>query len=198
LSGRGHPDLQRFTMKTISPKDKQIILDSIRDIPDFPKPGIIFKDITTLLSNPKALDTLMTHLENRYKEYNLDYIAGIDARGFIFGSILADRLGIGFVPVRKKGKLPYTTVSEKYSLEYGFDEVEIHIDAFASENSDGKGARVLLMDDLIATGGTAKAAASLIDKVGAECVEVCFIMELDFLKGRDGIDTPVYSVLHID
>ena len=183
-----------FIMKTISSKEKKIILSSIRDIPDFPKPGIVFKDITTLLSNPKALDTLMTHLENRYKSYNLDYIAGIDARGFIFGSILADRLDIGFVPVRKKGKLPYTTVAEKYSLEYGFDEVEIHIDAFGEE----KGAKVLLIDDLIATGGTAKAAASLIDKVGAECVEACFIMELNFLKGREGMNTPVYSVLHID
>ena len=181
-------------MKTLSTQDKQIILDSIRDIPDFPKPGIIFKDITTLLSNPKALDTLMTHLENRYKSYNLDYIAGIDARGFIFGSILADRLGVGFVTVRKKGKLPYTTVAEKYSLEYGFDEVEIHIDAFG----ETKGAKVLLIDDLIATGGTAKAAVNLIDKVGAECVEACFIMELDFLKGREGFSAPVYSVLHVD
>jgi len=185
-------------MKTISTQDKQIILDSIRDIPDFPKPGIIFKDITTLLSNPEAFNTLMTHLENRYKDYNLDYIAGIDARGFIFGSILADRLSIGFVPVRKKGKLPYTTVAEKYSLEYGFDEVEIHIDAFASKDKEEKGAKVLLIDDLIATGGTAKAAASLIDKVGAVCVEACFIMELDFLKGREGFTAPVYSVLHID
>ena len=185
-------------MKTISQEDKQIILESIRNISDFPKAGIVFKDITTLLSNPKALDTLMTHLENRYKEYNLDYVAGIDARGFIFGSILADRLGIGFVPVRKKGKLPYTTVAEKYSLEYGFDEVEIHIDAFVSEGNDGKGAKVLLIDDLIATGGTAKAAASLIEKVGAECVEACFIMELGFLKGREGITAPVYSVLEID
>ncbi|MCF6244105.1 MAG: adenine phosphoribosyltransferase [Sulfurovum sp.] len=183
---------------TLNNEEKEIILNSIRDIPDFPKPGIIFKDITTLLSNPKALNTLMTHLENRYKDYNLDFIAGIDARGFIFGSILADRLGIGFVPVRKKGKLPYTTVAEKYSLEYGFDEVEIHIDAFASEGHDGKGAKVLLIDDLIATGGTAKAVASLIDKVGAICVEVCFIMELGFLKGREGIDAPVYSVLQID
>ena len=181
-------------MQTLSTQDKQIILDSIRDIPDFPKPGIVFKDITTLLSNPKALDTLMTHLENRYKSYNLDYIAGIDARGFIFGSILADRLGVGFVTVRKKGKLPYTTVAEKYSLEYGFDEVEIHIDAFG----ETKGAKVLLIDDLIATGGTAKAAVNLIDKVGAECVEACFIMELDFLKGREGFSAPVYSVLHLD
>ncbi|MBA1420258.1 MAG: adenine phosphoribosyltransferase [Epsilonproteobacteria bacterium] len=187
-------------MKTISDQDKQIILDSIRDIPDFPKPGIIFKDISTLLSNATALNTLMTHLEERYKTYDLDYIAGIDARGFIFGSILADRLGLGFVTVRKKGKLPYTTVAEKYSLEYGFDEVEVHIDAFGENGccTTGKPAKVLLIDDLIATGGTAAAAASLIDKVGAECVETCFVMELDFLKGHEKFNMPVYSVLHID
>jgi len=187
-------------MKTISKQDKQTILDSIRDIPDFPKPGIIFKDITTLLSNPKALDTLMSHLEARYKEYDLDYIAGIDARGFIFGSILADRLGLGFVTVRKKGKLPYTTVAEKYSLEYGFDEVEVHIDAFGENGccATGNPAKVLLIDDLIATGGTATAAANLINKVGAECVEACFVMELDFLNGKENIQAPVYSVLHID
>ena len=180
-------------MATLSQEDKTILETSIRDIPDFPKEGIVFKDITTLLNNPKALKTLMNHLEERYKSYNLDYVAGIDARGFIFGSILADRLNIGFVPVRKKGKLPYTTVAEKYALEYGVDEVEVHIDAFPKED-----ARVLLIDDLIATGGTAKAAASLIEKVGANCVEACFILELDFLKGRDGIDADVYSVMHID
>jgi adenine phosphoribosyltransferase len=183
--------------ETLSQKEREIILGSIRDIPDFPKPGIIFKDISTLLSNAQALNTLMSHLEARYKSYNLDYIAGIDARGFVFGSILADRLGLGFVTVRKKGKLPYTTVAEKYSLEYGFDEVEIHIDAFG-EKSCGTPANVLLIDDLIATGGTATAAANLIDKVGAKCVEVCFVMELDFLKGRENIQAPVYSVLHID
>lgn len=179
---------------TLTSNEKEIILNSIRDIPDFPKPGIIFKDITTLLSNPEAFNTLMDHLTNRYLGYELDYIAGIDARGFIFGAILADRLGIGFVPVRKKGKLPYTTVAEKYSLEYGFDEVEIHIDAFDAKED----AKVLLMDDLIATGGTAKAAANLIDRVGAHCVEACFIMELGFLKGRESINAPVYSVLQID
>lgn len=185
---------------TLKPEDKSIILASIRDIPDFPKPGIIFKDISTLLSNATAFNTLMNHLEERYQSYDLDYIAGIDARGFIFGSILADRLGLGFVPVRKKGKLPYTTVAEKYSLEYGFDEVEIHIDAFGENGccSTGTPAKVLLIDDLIATGGTAKAAASLIGKVGAACIEVCFIMELGFLNGREGIDAPVYSVLEID
>jgi len=184
-------------MSTLSPQDKQIILDTIRDIPDFPKKGIIFKDITTLLNNPKGLKTLMNHLEQRYKEYNLDYIAGIDARGFIFGSILADRLGIGFVPIRKKGKLPYTTVAEKYSLEYGFDEVEIHIDAFDCER--GK-AKVLMIDDLIATGGTAEAAASLINKSGAECVEACMLINLTFLDGKKKIEkfTPVYSILDID
>lgn len=184
-------------MSILSETDKQIILDSIREIPDFPKPGIIFKDITTLLSNTDALNTLMDHLTKRYTDYNLDYIAGIDARGFIFGAILADRLGVGFVTIRKKGKLPYTTVAEKYSLEYGFDEVEIHIDAFGDSDAT-KDAQVLLIDDLIATGGTAKAAASLINKVGANCVEACFILELGFLKGAEGIDAPVYSVLEID
>jgi len=198
--GSEHPKVQGLHMKTLSEQDKQLILDSIRDIPDFPKKGIIFKDISTLLCNPKALNKLMSHLEARYKAYDLDYIAGIDARGFIFGSILADRLGLGFVTVRKKGKLPYTTVAEKYSLEYGFDEVEVHIDAFGENgcSTTGKPAKVLLIDDLIATGGTATAAASLINKVGAKCVEVCFVMELDFLQGRKNIEAPVYSVLHID
>ena len=181
-------------MKTISIEDKKIILNSIRDIPDFPKKGIIFKDISTLLSNVEALNRLMTHLENRYKNYNLDYIAGIDARGFIFASILADRLGLGFVTIRKKGKLPYTTVSEQYSLEYGTDELEIHIDAFSNTHN----AKVLLMDDLMATGGTAKASEKLIEKVGANCIEACFIMELRFLSGRESINAPVYSVLEID
>jgi adenine phosphoribosyltransferase len=179
---------------TLSHSDKNILLSSIRDIPNFPKEGIIFKDISTLLSNATALNTLMNHLEKRYKSYDLDYIAGIDARGFIFGAILADRLGIGFVTIRKKGKLPYTTVSEEYTLEYGTDEVEIHIDAFA----DVKNAKVLLIDDLIATGGTAKASERLIHKIGGKCVEVCFIMELGFLKGKDCLQAPVYSVLNID
>ena len=187
-----------MSAKTLDPGDREKILASIRTIPDFPKPGIQFKDITTLLGNSETLKLLMDHLEARYREFDLDYVAGIDARGFIFGSILADRLGIGFVPVRKKGKLPYTTVSEKYSLEYGFDEVEIHIDAFGEGGRCGeKQARVLLIDDLIATGGTAAAAARLIDKVGAHCVECCFILELGFLKGREAIEAPVYSVIEL-
>jgi len=171
-------------------KDLELIKNSIRIIPDFPKAGIMFKDITTLLNNAEAFSTLMKHLKDRYKDYNLDYIAGIDARGFIFGATLANMLNIGFVPIRKKGKLPYTTVSEKYSLEYGYDEVEIHIDAFKKEN-----AKVLLIDDLLATGGTASAASKLIDKVGANCVEACFIIELSFLEGSKKLTTPIYSII---
>ena len=189
----------KVQIMTLSPQDKSIIESSIRDIPDFPKPGIVFKDITTLLNNKEAYHLLMDHLQARYRSYGLDYVAGIDARGFIFGAALADRLGVGFVPVRKKGKLPYTTISEKYTLEYGVDEVEIHIDAFGENGQcNGIPAKVLLIDDLIATGGTAKAAANLINKAGAHCVEACFILELTFLHGRESIDAPVYSVLQID
>ena len=172
---------------------KEYLLSTIRDVKDFPKEGIVFKDITTLLNDPKAFKTLMDHLEDRYKSYDLDFIAGIDSRGFIFGSVLADRLGVGFVPIRKAGKLPYTTIGEKYALEYGFDEVEIHIDAFR----DKKDAKVLVIDDLIATGGTAKAAVSLVNKAGAKCVEACFVLNLTFLNGAKKIEAPVYSVLEV-
>lgn len=177
--------------------DQKILIENaIRDIPDFPKPGIVFKDISTLLGDAEAFGALMDHLKTRYSTYDLDFVAGIDARGFIFGAALAQMLGVGFVPIRKKGKLPYTTVSEKYSLEYGFDEVEMHIDAFGHT----KGARVLLIDDLIATGGTARAAASLIGKTGAECVEACFIIGLEFLDGIDKLTeiTPVYTVIGVE
>ncbi|MDD5052957.1 MAG: adenine phosphoribosyltransferase [Sulfuricurvum sp.] len=176
--------------------DKAVLINAIRDIPDFPKPGIVFKDITTLLSDKDAFSLLMRHLHERYHSYNLTHIAGIDARGFIFGAALAQMLGVGFVPIRKKGKLPYTTVSEKYSLEYGVDEVEIHIDAFSGVDTP----RVLLIDDLIATGGTAYAAANLITKVGAECVEACFIMGLDFLSGQSKLRdiVEVYTVIGVD
>ncbi len=177
-------------------EDKKIIVSAIREIPDFPQPGIIFKDISTILNDAQAFGLLMDHLKERYKGMDLDFVAGIDARGFIFGAALARDLGVGFVPIRKKGKLPYTTISEKYALEYGFDEVEIHIDAFRNKEN----ARVLLIDDLIATGGTAFAAANLIEKSGGKCVESCFIMSLNFLGGTQRLEAvaPVYSVLGED
>ena len=184
-----------MSKKILTKDEKNLLLNSIRSVDNFPKEGIIFKDITTLLNDKKAFRLLMTHLEDRYKDYNLDYIAGIDARGFIFAAALADRLGIGFVPVRKKGKLPNTTVCEKYELEYGFDEVEIHLDAFR----DDKDARVLLMDDIIVSGGTAYAAANLINKLNVDLVEVCFLMNIEILGGVKKLKqiAPVYSVLEI-
>jgi len=179
----------------LNDNDKKILLDSIRSIEDFPKEGIVFKDITTLLNDKDAFKLLMDHFENRYKSYNLDYIAGIDSRGFIFGAALADRLNVGFVPVRKKGKLPSTTACEKYELEYGFDEVEIHLDAFR----DKKDARVLLIDDIIVSGGTAYAAANLINKLNVNLVEMCFLMNIQILEGSKKLEkvAPVYSVLEI-
>ncbi len=181
---------------TLTSEERKIIEDSIRDIKDFPKEGIVFKDITTLLNNKEAYALLMKHLHDRYKSYNLDYIAGIDARGFIFGAALAQMLGLGFVPIRKKGKLPYTTISEKYALEYGVDEIEVHIDAFGEK----KGAKVLVIDDLIATGGTANAAATLVNQTGAKCVECCFIIGLTFLDGIQKLEekTKVYSIVEVD
>jgi len=178
---------------TLTQQEKDLLHSSIRDIPDFPKEGILFKDITTLLNNSEAFGTLMSHLHRRYSGYDLDFIAGIDARGFIFGAALAQMLNIGFVPVRKKGKLPYQSISQSYELEYGMDEIEVHIDAFR----DKEGARVLLIDDLMATGGTATAAAMLIEKTGAQCVEACFIMNLNFKEAQEklGAHTNIYTVL---
>lgn len=180
---------------TLSKTERRIIENSIRDVKDFPKPGVVFKDITTLLNDREAYGVTMNHLYQKYKAYNLDYIAGIDARGFIFAAALAQMLGIGFVPIRKKGKLPYTTISEKYSLEYGVDEVEVHIDAFSKIPN----ARVLLLDDLIATGGTANAAAKLINQAGASCIEACFIIALDFLDGQKELKNSieVYSLIEV-
>jgi len=184
-------------MKKLNQKEKDFLLHSIRTVENFPKPGISFKDISTLLGNEKAFTFLMEHLEDRYKDRDIDYVAGIESRGFIFGAALATRLKAKFVPIRKPGKLPYTTISEKYSLEYGVDEVEVHIDAFSCEKTKPK---VLLIDDLIATGGTANASVSLINKAGGDCIETCFIINLKFLNGDEEIkkSTSVYSVLEID
>jgi len=181
---------------TLSKTERKIIEESIRDIKDFKKSGIVFKDITTLVSDKHAFGVLMNHLYQRYKAYNLDFIVGIDARGFIFGAALAQMLSIGFVPIRKHGKLPYTTISEKYSLEYGVDEIEIHIDAFRGQ----KNARILLIDDLIATGGTANAAVTLIKQAGAECIEACFVVTLTSLDGYKNLEEkiPVYSIIEVE
>ncbi|QCD45412.1 adenine phosphoribosyltransferase [Campylobacter mucosalis] len=182
-------------MKILNEQDKKYLLDSIRAINDFPKPGIVFRDITTLLNDQKAFSFLMQHLTERYRDYNLDFIVGIESRGFIFGAALASCLGIGFVPIRKPKKLPYITISQKYTLEYGVDEVQMHIDAFR----DKKNAKVLLIDDLIATGGTAKASIELIRQTKAECVEACFLINLVELNGSKEIEklTKVYSVLEV-
>lgn len=184
-------------MNHLSEAEKAYLLNSIREIEDFPKPGIKFKDITTLLGDAKAFTLLMDHLTARYEGAEIDYIAGIESRGFIFGAALAARLKTRFVPIRKPGKLPYTTISEKYSLEYGVDAVSIHIDAFSTAGKAKP--KVLLIDDLIATGGTATAAVNLINKAGAECVEACFIINLTFLQGDLDIKktTSVYSVLEV-
>lgn len=182
-------------MKELDEKGKKYLIGSIRDVVDFPKPKVIFKDITTLLNDKKAFNFLLDHLSDRYKDINIDFIAGIESRGFIFGAALCARLGIGFVPIRKPKKLPYMTISQKYSLEYGVDEVEIHVDAFKNI----KNAKVLLMDDLIATGGTAKASVDLIKQAGGECIEACFLIDLSELGGANEIrkTVSVYSVLEV-
>jgi len=159
-----------------------LVKKAIRDVPDFPKKGIIFKDITTLLNQGDLFSKVIDYFAEKYKD--VDFVCGIESRGFIFGSAIAYKLKKGFVPIRKRGKLPYTTISEKYALEYGFDEIEIHIDAFR----DYKNPKVLLIDDLIATGGTAEAAVRLIKKVGAEIEAAAFLIELSFLDGRKKLE----------
>lgn len=183
------------TAQSIFPQPlKQEVLKLIRSVPDYPKPGILFRDITTFINTP-LFKSFVDALKERYTTMDIDFIAGIESRGFIFGAPLAYALNIGFVPIRKKGKLPFTTVSEKYSLEYGFDEVEIHIDAFR-----GKKARVVLIDDLIATGGTAFASIKLIESIGAKCVEACFLLNLNSLGGIKKIEkiTQVLSILDVE
>lgn len=160
----------------------------IRTVPNYPKPGIMFRDITTLLKDPVGLRIAIHELVNRYTGMRIDKVAAIESRGFIIGAPLAYLLGAGFVPVRKKGKLPAETVGQDYELEYGTDRIEIHTDAIA------KGERVLLVDDLIATGGTAEAAASLIKKIGGEIVECAFVIDLPDIGGRQRLEKQGYGV----
>ena len=162
----------------------------IRDVPDFPKKGIVFKDITTLLSDAKSFQRVVDLMAHRYVDKDVDLVLGIEARGFIMGSALAYKLGKGVILVRKPGKLPYKTHSATYELEYGTDELHIHQDAIK------KGQKILIADDLLATGGTVKAVIELVEKMGGEIVECAFLAELDFLKGRDKLKPHnVFSLL---
>ena len=165
----------------------------IREIPDFPKPGILFYDITTLLADGPSFAETVRLIADHYRDARIETVIGIEARGFIFASAVACALGAGFVPVRKPGKLPWKTVSRSYSLEYGTDTLEMHEDAVAP------GRRVLLVDDLIATGGTARAVKEMVQAKGGELVGASFVVELDGLKGRAQMDgTPVFSLLHYE
>ncbi len=165
---------------------------AIRDIPNFPKPGIVFKDITPLLANGPLFHKTIDVLAERYGGQKIDAVLGIESRGFIIGAALAYRLGAGFCIVRKPGKLPYDTHRASYELEYGSDSLEIHRDAIT------RGARVLVVDDLIATGGTAKAACELVALLGGEVVECAFVIELSFLKGREKLGCRCFSILQYD
>jgi len=160
----------------------KILRDAIRTIPDYPKPGIVFRDISTLLGNPRAFRRAVDELVQPFAGLGVSKVAGIEARGFILGGAMAHQLSCGFVPIRKKGKLPHRTVSISYALEYGTDEMEIHLDALAS------GEKVLLVDDLIATGGTATAAVQLLQKLGADVLAACFVIDLPDLGGRAKIE----------
>jgi adenine phosphoribosyltransferase len=166
--------------------------NAIRSIPDYPKPGIVFRDITTLLGDARAFRRAVDELVQPWSGTKIDKIAGIEARGFILGGAVAHQLSAGFVPIRKKGKLPHKVVSIGYSLEYGIDEMEMHVDALVS------GERIILVDDLVATGGTAEAAVKLIKKLGGEVVAACFVIDLPDLGGAKKIEAlgvPVRSLI---
>jgi adenine phosphoribosyltransferase len=166
------------------------ILSCIRDIPDFPKPGIVFKDITPLLANGPVFQEVIAAFAEQYRSMELSHVVSMESRGFIFGAALASTLGIGFVPIRKPGKLPWRTYAKTYELEYGTDTLEIHADAVSS------GDRVVVLDDVLATGGTAAATCTLVRELGATVVSCAFLMELTFLPGRQRLaPTEIFSLL---
>jgi adenine phosphoribosyltransferase len=167
--------------------------NAIRDIPDFPKKGIIFKDITPLLAEPALFKLAVDTLANRHEESRIDRVCVVESRGFLFGSAVAYRLGAGIVPIRKKGKLPHETLEAAYDLEYGTATLQVHVDAFEP------GTRVLLIDDLLATGGTAEASARLIEQLGGKIIEIQFLIELAFLNGREKLTKyPVFAPIVYD
>ena len=169
------------------------IKSKVRSIPDWPIKGVIFRDITTLLLDPPAFKQICTIFYDRYVNEKIDKIVGIDARGFLFGSVLAYKLDIGMIPIRKNGKLPYNTISESYTLEYGEEVIEIHEDAIQ------KGERVVVIDDLMATGGTISAAANLVEKLGGDIFECSFVLELPDLNGREKLgNRKVFSIVEFE
>ena len=173
----------------------QYVREHVREVPDFPKKGILFLDVTTIVKDAKAFNMCIDFLYEKFKDENIDYVAGIESRGFIFGAPLACKLNAGFVTVRKPNKLPADTIKETYDLEYGTDTIEMHADAVKA------GDRVLVIDELLATGGTAAAACNLVKKAGADVVASAFIIELDPLKGREKIEASgvnVVSMLNYD
>ncbi|MHC4430325.1 MAG: adenine phosphoribosyltransferase [Planctomycetota bacterium] len=165
----------------------------IRDIPDWPKEGILFRDITPLLADPEAFSAAIDALSAGFTDAGIEYVAAVEARGFIFGSAVAERLGAGFVPIRKAGKLPAQTESVTYDLEYGTDSLEVHVDAV------GSGAKVLMVDDLLATGGTMAAACKLVEKIGGQVAGIVFLIELAALRGADKLsDYEVTSIISFE
>lgn len=173
--------------------DSKDFTSFIRSVPDFPKKGIVFRDITTLLSDPVAFKEVLDRFESHSRSVRVDKIVGIEARGFILGGALADRLRVGFVPARKPGKLPAKTLKEEYELEYGRDSIEIHDDAI------NPGEHILIHDDLLATGGTASATCRLVERMGGTIVGCCFLIELSFLKGRDRLKGhDLFSIIQYD
>jgi len=174
-------------------KSCEYIKSKVRSIPNWPIKGVIFRDITTLLQDPKASKEICQIFFNRYVNEKVDKIVGIDARGFLFGSVLAVELGIGFVPIRKKGKLPYKTISESYTLEYGEETIEIHEDAIE------RGDSVVIIDDLMATGGTMAASAALVEKLSGDILECAFVIELPDLKGREKMgDRNLFAIIEFE
>jgi len=182
--------LQPVSVRAMGSETVARLRAAVRDVPDFPKQGIMFKDITPVLSDPDLFRASVDLFLERCRGRHVDKIVGIDARGFLFGSAVAYELRVGFAPIRKRGKLPYTTATAKYSLEYGEAEMEMHTDAVR------EGERVVLVDDLLATGGTSAAAAALIRNAGADLIEAQFLIELEFLEGRKRLEpTPVAAFL---
>ena len=174
-------------------KSCEYIKSKVRSIPDWPIKGVIFRDITTLLQDPAAHREISRIFYDRYANENIEKIVGIDARGFLFGAVLAYKLDIGFVPIRKKGKLPYKTIGEPYNLEYGQETIEIHEDALT------RGERVVIIDDLMATGGTIGAAVNLVEKLGGDIIECAFVLELPDLKGQEKLgNRQVFSIVEFE